>query len=111
MRRPSRTALRPVNKLITAPTPNKAAPEHAQAVANGAAAREQADHRADPEQGGPGHRDRRNQRAFGARDQKWRKRHERADAERKKRGQRRSPGGAKVFGIEAEFLARQRVER
>src|SRR5205814_3939800 len=38
--------------------------------------------------------DRRDERAFAAREQKRREGHQRADAERKKRGQRRSPGRA-----------------
>src|SRR5207247_11195895 len=84
--------------------------EHAQAVAHRAAAREDADHRADPEQGDGGKGDRRDESALAASESKRRERHERAGGERKKRGQRRAPGRAEVLGIEAEFFARQRVE-
>ena len=85
MRRPPASALRPVNRLNAAPTPNSAMPAVIAAIVTDSLQRQS--------------------------EQERHQRDDRAERERQERIDRGAPRRAEVVRVEAQLLARERVER
>ena len=84
MRSPPRNALRPVKRLSAAPTPNSAMAARSPRAMAGCSARPSKERH---------------------------QRHDRTERERDERRDRRADGRTEIVGVQAELLARERIER